>query len=470
MSDFWSEPDSGQFDHYGRYLLDDGTGQRAWTRVTTMAKTLEDTTALTEWKTRQVAIGVGRRQDLAYMAATHYEDKAKLKEVVESALEAAETTAAANLGTSFHGYRKLALSGGELPDLPELATAHAAYVTELTRLGITEDSRAELTVTNRKFDTAGTFDGMYRLDDGTMVIGDIKTGSVRYPQSFALQMAAYASAEVVMVNGQPYDFTGQADQIRGLIIEVDVARAWVMVHEIDLTAGLYGLALAQKVRQFRKRDVLTPYVPTGLAGPGPAAVAPVAEQLTIARDLLTDSQPDPVVVAKDRLLRSVPSRTDVDMSLEEARGYGALDDQDAEAAQSDVKALINKYRSKSELQAAAKSLSGDIKLAQYRHNLATDMVSHPSWPEHRSRLLDSPADEKLPAVLAEPPAPWVDDPEPVAAVRVNSAEDDLILAVSEVTEVAGLAKIWDQAMADGGPGWTSRLDQAAQVQRKMIEG
>jgi hypothetical protein len=80
-------------DRYGRYLLPDPqTGkEQAWTRVSTVARTLADEYGLTQWKLRMAAKGIALRPDLiaAAAAADVDADKKRLDEIAESAMERA---------------------------------------------------------------------------------------------------------------------------------------------------------------------------------------------------------------------------------------------------------------------------------------------------------------------------------------------------------------------------------------------
>ena len=92
-------------DRWGRPLIPPADGGKSipYTRVSTLAKELDNKEGLMLWKQRMVALGIGKRPDLAEMAAvTAPDDKGKLSEIVKAAMAAAESDKAANTGTVLH--------------------------------------------------------------------------------------------------------------------------------------------------------------------------------------------------------------------------------------------------------------------------------------------------------------------------------------------------------------------------------
>jgi hypothetical protein len=102
-------------DRWGRPMIEPPGGGKAvgYTRVSTLAKVLDDKTALMRWKQRQTALGLGLRPDLASMAAACEGDNRKLDEVVEQAMTAAQSEKAANIGTTLHLLTEMIDKGGE---------------------------------------------------------------------------------------------------------------------------------------------------------------------------------------------------------------------------------------------------------------------------------------------------------------------------------------------------------------------
>jgi hypothetical protein len=83
--------DGIQRDRYGRYMIIPPTGSksRPYTRATTIAKALDDTYNLEQWKLRICAQGLATRPDLiARIATTSPDDKNTLNQLCTDALAA----------------------------------------------------------------------------------------------------------------------------------------------------------------------------------------------------------------------------------------------------------------------------------------------------------------------------------------------------------------------------------------------
>lgn len=268
------ERDPHTYDSYGRYMLDaDGKGKKAYTRATTLAKTLENTFGLGQWTTKKVAKGVAQSPALTARAAiAKLDDKAVWKEIITAAEVLSGGDEKRDLGSAFHEFHERVgdMTDEEYAAVDEnLRITYQRYRAELARLGI-EEVLTEATVVNQAIGTAGKLDGILRLSDGRLVVGDRKSGRVtEYPHAAACQMAIYANADVII----SYDESGatmrtpmpELDTSMGLVIDItigDADTAEVHVYEVDLMAGWYGALLATKVRRWRNRkDLLTPYQP-----------------------------------------------------------------------------------------------------------------------------------------------------------------------------------------------------------------
>ena len=105
---------------YGRYKLPDpATGKTfAYTRVTTFAKAIRDTFALTQWELRMATKGLATRTDLmALAAATPLDDKKTLNKIADDAKEAAAASAGARTGSALHKFGE-AVDRGETIAIP----------------------------------------------------------------------------------------------------------------------------------------------------------------------------------------------------------------------------------------------------------------------------------------------------------------------------------------------------------------
>ena len=91
-------------DRWGRYKISDPASgkERGYTRVTTIAKVLDDSSSLADWKTRMAITGIVQRADLLAQASTSLDDRSKLNKIANDAIEAAGAYSRANLGTALH--------------------------------------------------------------------------------------------------------------------------------------------------------------------------------------------------------------------------------------------------------------------------------------------------------------------------------------------------------------------------------
>jgi replicative DNA helicase len=120
---------------------------------------------------RQVAIGLSNRPDLMISAAAHRDDKDKLNEVAESALEASQSSAKSNIGTALHRISERIDQGQPTGLLPEIVIpdieAYRIATAQLKTIWV------ERLVVNDELRVAGTPDRVVELD-GTRFIGDLK--------------------------------------------------------------------------------------------------------------------------------------------------------------------------------------------------------------------------------------------------------------------------------------------------------
>ncbi|RMH69818.1 MAG: hypothetical protein D6683_15815, partial [Actinomyces sp.] len=289
MSDAFITP---KRDRWGRYLLPDpDTGiECAWQRVTTLVKIPADTFALERWKMRRVAKGLAQRPDLlARAAAADIDDRKDLDDVVSAAIEAAEGSAAANMGTAIHRIVER-LCRGEDPDVPaDLRSTVDAWRRVTDAAGITFDAAlVERIVVNTDLVVAGTLDAIATLPDGTRVVADIKTGtSVEYGAGeWAAQLAAYARARGLWNGGTGLDawdpMPAGLDVTRGLIVHLPAGAGECHLFWVDLEAGWTWARRAAAIREMRKqaRSWIAPAVDlTPAVEPTPVGTAERKAQL-----------------------------------------------------------------------------------------------------------------------------------------------------------------------------------------------
>ena len=263
-------------DRWGRPLITpvDGGKPIGYTRVSTLAKALDDKTALTKWKCRQTALGLAVRPDLVTKTkAVEPTDKRTLDEVVEEALAAAASDRAANVGTALHALTEK-VDAGHDPDtlvdrLDPLFLDLVAYREATAHLGM---EAAELFIVCDELQAAGTFDRLVNVPGYGLMVADLKTGQhePNYPHGVAQQIAIYAHGS--LYTPQEGRIAALADiGVRtdvGLLIHLPAERGTCDLYLIDLD---HGWALAQAAVAVRSAYKVKPL--TKLPAPAPAAAS-----------------------------------------------------------------------------------------------------------------------------------------------------------------------------------------------------
>jgi len=254
-----------KFDRFGRYLLPDPTtGQeRAWTRVSTVARTISDEYGLTQWKLRMVAKGLAIRPDLiaGAAAADPDHDKKDLQEIAGKAMDAAEASAGATFGTALHNFTRR-LDTGTPPEALHVPSALLstvkAYVDcfRTARLGV---EHAERIVVLPDLGIAGEFDRIVTQPSGVTKseprsILDLKSGKdLSYGWLEAtIQQALYAHAPLMWdpATGRYVD-KPVVDLARALILHLPVGQGRAQLYGVNIIEGWRLAQLAIQVRAER---------------------------------------------------------------------------------------------------------------------------------------------------------------------------------------------------------------------------
>lgn len=255
-------------DGYGRYLIQPPGGGKAtgYTRATTIAKALDDTHNLTQWKIRQTAIGLTQRPDLhALIASTDPTDKKTLDRHCADALEAAGASTGANAGTALHAATET-LDLGIPIEMPEPYKTDLTVYVETMRannIEIHKDLIEKIVVLDGP-KIAGTFDRIVTLPTGETVIADLKTSqNLDWSwNSIAVQLAIYANADDIYnpETGWRQPLPPELDKTRALVIHLPSGQARCELHLVDIQQGWEALQLALQVRAWRQtRKLNTPY-------------------------------------------------------------------------------------------------------------------------------------------------------------------------------------------------------------------
>lgn len=257
-------------DRFGRYLLPDPeTGvEKAWTRATTIARTLADEYNLTLWKLRMVARGMGLRPDLVAgaAAADPDADRKTLDEIASKAMERAGGSTGATLGTALHSFTHRLDRGEALSSLGAPAPLDAdlvEYGRALARHRLTVVPEwSERIIVVPELGVAGQFDNLVRQPAGVtksrpVAVLDKKTAkSIEYSMlEIAIQLAIYAHAPLLW-NPQTASYEpmpADVDQERALVLHMPVGKAHAQIYGVNLIEGWEYAQLAMKVREARSR-------------------------------------------------------------------------------------------------------------------------------------------------------------------------------------------------------------------------
>jgi hypothetical protein len=298
-------PDPIRRDQYGRYkvLAPKGKKPVGYSRATTIAKALDDTSNLAAWGKRMTALGLAVRPDLlAMVQTTDAADKKALDRLCESASEAGGATARRDLGTALHKmFEQSCITLGYKPPATYAADITAIHQT-LREAGLqVVDECSELMVVIDKHQIAGMADLIVeRISDGELFIADLKTGSsVAYGAlGWAIQLSIYANADNIYIQGAAVD---GSDDLRAPMPLVNKQQAFIIhcepesgsctLHTLNIERGFQALECAMEVREWRKaRQLLVPFKGAGGAESG----AVVAHDGPAAS---TDGLPDAVSTA-----------------------------------------------------------------------------------------------------------------------------------------------------------------------------
>ena len=261
----------------GRYKLPDpDTGKDVlFTRVSNIAKVLEDTYHLDLWKDRMLAKGLAMRPDLVMLAgATPLEEKWKFSnDIVRPARDTAGGSQGANHGTAFHSLTEIVDRGEPVPPgtLLDNVKRLDLYKQSLNAHGLTViPDWMERVVLNREHRLVGRTDRALWADRGqgaaawlpqgfSAVIGDVKSQkSMDFGcMSIAMQLAIYAHADLVWNEDAGRWEEPDIDLNRdvAVVMHVPSDRIAADIHVIDIARGWELVQMAMEVRAARKETL-----------------------------------------------------------------------------------------------------------------------------------------------------------------------------------------------------------------------
>lgn len=260
-------------DQWGRPLIPHPkTGKvQAWTRATTLASTISDRFALEQWAQRHIVRGFALNETLMLRAAAAGEDKTALQHVAQAALDAAQSSEAAAIGTALHTITER-LDAGEAVDVPESFRPDVeAYQRALADAELTvERGWIERFVVTPEVEAAGTADRLYVSTAGVALpmIGDLKTGAnaIKFGMlEIAAQLAIYSRASHWW-DGEKLHAMPPVDQAAGIVAHMPARGGECTLYVVDLMRGWQIAQLCYEARKWRKADKLAQPMPPKFAG------------------------------------------------------------------------------------------------------------------------------------------------------------------------------------------------------------
>lgn len=221
--------------------------------VSTIAKLLDDSYSLDQWRKRMVLLGAAQSEDLIdRVNATAQDDRDALNDLAEEALTLAGASIAADAGTEAHTQTERS-DRGEAAD-PIVA---ARWQDMLQSVGLEIDtSLIERVVVYPEQRICGRFDRLARrIIDGRLVTVDLKTGAsaVRYPHSTVTQLAAYANAPLLAgemedvsplpVEDPQYGYVGLTEDFTPLPDDLDREVGYMLHMPFDGEHAVYSVNL-----------------------------------------------------------------------------------------------------------------------------------------------------------------------------------------------------------------------------------
>lgn len=304
------DPNEIRRDHYGRYMLPEintaaaraSDDEAPWTRVTTFASTLGDTTNLSMWSQRLVAKGMATREDLRLAAfAASLDDKATLNEIVMAAKELSGGPAAARKGTALHSFTEYR-DKGESDDMidAEFIPHLDAYSDALKTHGVEiMPEYIERVVAWGKYRVAGQFDRIV-MWKGKPTVFDLKTGrDLSYGwQKIAVQLLCYASADGIW-NPREWRWEPMPDGLRTDIALVahlpSGGSAECTLWEIDLLPAVEAVRISYEARDWLKTRGLATKLKPSVEGTYEMTVMQTAEPVEKPKRRSPRKKAEPVV-------------------------------------------------------------------------------------------------------------------------------------------------------------------------------
>jgi hypothetical protein len=249
-------------------------GKTYWTRVSTLAKTLDDTWNLSQWGKRMVVWGIKQDPSIMNLVGNRIKDpsgkagKQILDAVATRALEQAETHKGADAGTDLHNLAEEMEFLGHVPEIatPEQRRTLNAYQAGLASQGLEIlPEFTERVVVCPELGVAGRIDRIVReVAGGVLRIGDLKSQKWE-PGAFdslalSIQLGVYANASY-MLDAESWTWVEMPEVSKrgGVVFWIPSVRPGVFeAYDVDLVKGYKFARAAMQLRTWRnQKDIVT---------------------------------------------------------------------------------------------------------------------------------------------------------------------------------------------------------------------
>jgi len=264
-----------KFDRWKRYvLLNPYTGQEhSWTRVTTFAKSIVDSYALSQWQQRMVVRGMSLCPNLVAQAVglDVTEDRDRLDRLAEKAKDAAGAKIAADTGTAIHTFTEETDAGtmtvSEVPEVHRFGVEAYRHALNAAGLRVLPEFQ-ERVICVPSYVVAGRLDKIAQEADGTHTIVDVKSGKLTYSKlEISVQLAMYAHGfNTAGVWDKPSESWVRPDiKVRedyAIVAHMPAGAGTCTLYRVDIRVGWEAARLCDDVRDKRKATgVFAPYEP-----------------------------------------------------------------------------------------------------------------------------------------------------------------------------------------------------------------
>ncbi|KXO90903.1 Uncharacterised protein (plasmid) [Tsukamurella tyrosinosolvens] len=235
------------------------------TRATTLAKSLDDSTNLTNWMLRGTVLGLANNPHLLngidttahpHIATLEFFDRKSLERIANKAKRSVGGDDGSVFGNKLHAWLEAIIAGATTFDqAPKDLQPYLAVLFEsMRRLGFQfVDKMVERTVFIPASGLVGTFDFLAVTPDGDWVIGDLKTSSsIDWSWlSIAIQLAQYSTATMMLSwDGSRWEVMPPVSRVFALVLSVpkDEPIPTCTPYVVDLNLGSEMMETALRVQ------------------------------------------------------------------------------------------------------------------------------------------------------------------------------------------------------------------------------